>query len=149
MTTALLTIGRAADQAGVTARTLRYYEQLGLLAPTARSVGGARRYGPDDLERVARIRRLQGLLGQDLEQVRRVLLAEDRLAELRAEWNADADRDHRATILAEATDINNSLRAQVQARLGALADFAAELEEKAARYRQVAEELDAEERAGR
>ena len=98
---------------------------------------------------MARIRRLQGLLGQDLEQVRRVLLAEDRLAELRAEWNADADRDHRATILAEATDINNSLRAQVQARLGALADFAAELEEKAARYRQVAEELDAEERAGR
>jgi len=35
----------------------------------------------------------------------------------------------------------------VQARLGALSDFAAELEENAARYRQVAEELDAEERA--
>jgi DNA-binding transcriptional MerR regulator len=141
---AALSIGRAAEAAGVTTRTLRYYEQLGLLAATARSVGGARRYSADDLERVARIRQLQGLLGQDLEQVRRVLAAEDRLAELRAEWDADADRAHRATILAEATDINNSLRAQVQAKVAALADFATELEEKAARYRQVAEELDAE-----
>ena len=142
-----LSIGRAADAAGVTTRTLRYYEQLGLLAPTTRSVGGARRYASEDLERVARIRRLQELLGHDLEQVKLVLAAEDRLAELRAEWNAHVHRTRRAAILAEATDINNSLRAQVEARLGALSAFAAELEEKAAVYRKVAEELEQEQAA--
>jgi DNA-binding transcriptional MerR regulator len=146
---AALSIGRAAAAAGVTTRTLRYYEQLGLLAPTPRSVGGARRYAEADLERVARIRQLQDLLGHDLDQVGRVLAAEDRLAELRAEWASHDDRAHRGVILAEATEINNSLRAQVKARLGALSAFAAELEDKAARYREVASELDEEERLRR
>ena len=116
MTVPLLTIGHAADQAGVTTRTLRYYEQLDLLTPAGRSVGGARRYSPADVERVARIRQLQDLLGHDLEQIRRVLLAEDRLAEMRAEWPAGASPTRQQELLAEATDINNSLLAQVKAR---------------------------------
>jgi DNA-binding transcriptional MerR regulator len=147
MTAPLLTIGRAADQAGVTTRTLRYYEQLDLLTPAGRSVGGARRYSPADVERVARIRQLQDLLGHDLEQIRRVLLAEDRLAEMRAEWRAGASPARQQELLAEATDINNSLRAQVKARSAALQSFADELEETARRYRRIARELRAEPRA--
>jgi DNA-binding transcriptional MerR regulator len=143
--TATVSIGQAAEQAGVTTRTLRYYEQLGLLTPAARSVGGARRYAPEDVERVARIRRLQELLGQDLEQIRRVLDAEDRLAELRAEW-ADATVTRREALLAEATELNNILRAQVRSRLAALEEFERELEETARRYRKVAKELRVSER---
>jgi DNA-binding transcriptional MerR regulator len=144
MSAPLLTIGHAADQAGVTTRTLRYYEQLDLLTPAGRSVGGARRYSPADVERVARIRQLQDLLGHDLEQIRRVLEAEDRNAELREEWHSDATPQRREQILAEAMEINNSLRAQVRARQAALDDFAAELEEKARLHRKVARELRAE-----
>jgi DNA-binding transcriptional MerR regulator len=142
---ATVSIGRAAQEAGVTTRTLRYYEQLGLLTPAGRSVGGARRYAPEDVERVARIRRLQELLGQDLEQIRRVLDAEDRLAELRAEW-ADATVTRREALLAEATELNNILRAQVRSRLAALQEFEQELDEKARRYRKVAKELRISER---
>jgi DNA-binding transcriptional MerR regulator len=142
---ATVSIGRAAEQAGVTTRTLRYYEQLGLLTPAGRSVGGARRYAPEDVERVARIRRLQDLLGQDLEQIRRVLDAEDRLAELRAEW-ADATVTRREALLAEATELNSILRAQVRSRLAALEEFEQELEETARRYRKVARELRISER---
>jgi DNA-binding transcriptional MerR regulator len=138
---ATMPIGLAAEEAGVTTRTLRYYEQLGLVTPTTRSEGGARRYSDLDVERVARIRRLQDLLGHDLDQIRRVLAAEDRLAELRAEWQADASTPRKEEILAEATDINNSLRAQVKARIDALNAFADELEEKARTYRKVAREL--------
>jgi len=141
MTAKTMSIGDAAEEAGVTTRTLRYYEQLGLLPPATRSVGGARRYTGADIERVARIRRLQDLLGQDLDQIRRVLVAEDRLAELRAEWQGDASEERREEILTEATEINNELRAQVRARLAALSDFAEELEETAKRYRKVAREL--------
>ena len=137
---ATVSIGQAAEQAGVTTRTLRYYEQLGLLTPAGRSVGGARRYAPEDVERVARIRRLQELLGQDLEQIRRVLDAEDRLAELRAEW-ADATVTRREALLAEATELNNIMRAQVRSRLAALEEFEHELEDTARRYRKVAKEL--------
>ena len=141
MTVKTMSIGDAAEEAGVTTRTLRYYEQLGLLPPATRSVGGARRYTGADIERVARIRRLQDLLGQDLDQIRRVLVAEDRLAELRAEWQSDASEERREEILTEATEINNELRAQVRARLAALSDLAEELEETAKRYRKVAREL--------
>jgi MerR family transcriptional regulator, repressor of the yfmOP operon len=139
MTTALLTIGRAADQAGVTARTLRYYEQLGLLTPAGRSVGGARRYSAEDVERVARIRQLQDLLGHDLEQIGSVLEVEDRLAEMRQEWKAGASPARQEEL--QATDLNRSLRAQVQARSAALQAFADELDETARRYRRIARDL--------
>jgi DNA-binding transcriptional MerR regulator len=141
MTADTMSIGDAAEEAGVTTRTLRYYEQLGLLPPATRSVGGARRYTGADVERVARIRRLQDLLGHDLDQIRRVLVAEDRLAALRAEWQGDASAERREEILTEATEINNELRTQVRARLAALSDFAEELEKTAKRYRKVAREL--------
>ena len=141
MTAPLLTIGRAADEAGVTARTLRYYEQLGLLTPAGRSVGGARRYSAEDVERVGRIRQLQDLLGHDLEQIRRVLQVEDRLAVMRQEWRAGASPARQEELLAEATDLNNSLRAQVQARSAALRAFADELDETARRYRRIARDL--------
>ena len=142
--TETMSIGSAAAAAGVTTRTLRYYEQLRLLPPTARSVGGARRYTEADLERVARIRRLQDLLGHDLEQIRRVIGAEDRMAELRQEWQADAPLARREEILAEAMEINAALRAEVNARLTALHDFASELDDKARLHRKVAKELRAE-----
>lgn len=55
-----LSIGDVARRTRVTERTLRYYEELGLLAP-ARDAGGRRRYGVDDLDRLYRIRLLREL----------------------------------------------------------------------------------------
>jgi DNA-binding transcriptional MerR regulator len=55
-----LTIGEVAAQAGVTVRTLRYYEELGLLAPD-RDSGGRRRYDAATIDRLYRIRLLRGL----------------------------------------------------------------------------------------
>ena len=53
-------IGDVARRTGVTERTLRYYEELGLLAPD-RAGGGRRRYGGGDLDRLYRIRLLREL----------------------------------------------------------------------------------------
>ena len=138
------TIGQAAAVAGVTPRTLRYYEELGLLTPSGRSAGGARRYDDADIERLGRIRQLQDLLGHDLEQIRRVMAAEDRLSELRVEWQGGAlDGRRQQEILAEAMEINATMRAQVRRRIDALQAFADELEEKARRYREFSRELQA------
>jgi len=57
----LLQIGEFARRAGTNLRTLRYYEELGLLQPAARSEGGFRRYHRNQLERMAAIKRLQDL----------------------------------------------------------------------------------------
>jgi len=64
----LLKIGEFAEVAGTNLRTLRYYEELGLLRPQLRSDGGFRYYRPTDVNRVRQIHVLQEL-GLPLEQI--------------------------------------------------------------------------------
>ena len=54
-------IGQVSTRTGLTARTLRYYEELGLLGPSERLVGGHRVYGHEDLQRLYRISLLRQL----------------------------------------------------------------------------------------
>ena len=49
------TVGQVANLAGVTIRTLHHYDEIGLLAPTARTSSGYGSYGVTDLERLRRI----------------------------------------------------------------------------------------------
>src|SRR5438105_14016767 len=79
-------IGEIAEAAGVSTRTLRYYEELDLLSPSGHSPGGARRYSDADLARVLRIRELQQLVGFNLDEIRTIVAAEARLEELRTEF---------------------------------------------------------------
>ncbi len=132
-------IGEAAAQAGVSCRTLRYYEEIGLLVPSVGRAGGARYYSEEDLARLLRIREMQELMAFGLDEIRSILGAEDRLAELREEFNARADR--RGEILAEAVEINNRLRSRVRGKIAKLEEVLAELDAKARRYREYRRKL--------
>lgn len=126
--TQLLSIGAAAEATGLTPRTLRYYEQRGLLFPSAHSTGGARRYTPADLERLARIRSLAELLGADLDRIKKVLDGEDRLEGIRAEYHSDGvtpEREH--ALLVEALATRQALLAEVDAKVAALQDMRGQL----------------------
>ena len=68
----LMKIGEFAEHAGTNLRTLRYYEELGLLTPALRSDGGFRYYRPTDVNRVRMIHGLQEL-GLQLERIRDLL----------------------------------------------------------------------------
>lgn len=57
----LVDIGEACRRCGVSARTVRYYEEVGLLPDARRRTSGRRVYGPDELERLAFIGRLKKL----------------------------------------------------------------------------------------
>jgi len=59
--TGMITIGALARQADVNPRTLRYYERIGLLTPSARTDAGYRLYTNQDAARLAFIRRAQAL----------------------------------------------------------------------------------------
>jgi len=63
-----LKIGELAKRAGVTVRTIRYYEELGLLSPTEVSPGGFRLYNENDLNRFQFIQRCKEL-GLPLEEI--------------------------------------------------------------------------------
>lgn len=60
MTTAL-SIGKLADEAGVSVETIRYYQRRGLLAEPCKPHGGHRRYERDQVKRVRFIKRAQAL----------------------------------------------------------------------------------------
>ena len=57
----LYAIGEVCETTGLSARTVRYYEELGLLPGVRRRAGGRRVYGPDELERLRFIQRLKAL----------------------------------------------------------------------------------------
>ncbi len=83
----MLRIGEVAELTGTTPRTIRYYEEIGLLGGEAdRTLGKHRCYTQADVERVREIVRLRDLLGLSLEQLSQLLEAETARAGLRREY---------------------------------------------------------------
>jgi len=65
-------IGEVAERIGLSLRTIRYYEEVGLAVPSARSEGGFRLYVEDDVERLRVIMQMKPL-GFSLEEMRELL----------------------------------------------------------------------------
>jgi len=70
-------IGSLSDRTGVKVETIRYYEQMGLMAPSERSDGNQRRYSRGDVERLAFIRHAREL-GFEVDAIRTLLELQDR-----------------------------------------------------------------------
>jgi MerR family transcriptional regulator, repressor of the yfmOP operon len=87
-----LRIGDVAKLAGTTPRTIRYYEEIGLLpASGTRERGAHRTYAEEDVERLADLLRLKDLLGLSLEELKALVEAEDARAALRREWETGVE----------------------------------------------------------
>lgn len=69
-------IGELAERTGLSLRTIRHYDEIGLLVPSGRSDGGYRLYTDDDLDRLMLIRRMKPL-GYSLDQMGDLLKALD------------------------------------------------------------------------
>ncbi len=141
-------ISDAATRAGVSARTLRYYEELGLLTPSLYTAGGERRYTAEDIEHLQRILELREVLGMNLDEIKEFLALETRLDELRVTYRATkgvgtkkAQAEQKAT-LEEAAELNERLAEQLQAKLARMNGFRAKLVHDAQRCRELLAELD-------
>jgi DNA-binding transcriptional MerR regulator len=99
-----LRIGEVAELTGVTPRTIRYYEEIGLLPGGERELGKHRSYTDADVERIKEIVRLRDLLGLSLEQLRMLLEAEAARAELRREYRETEDPARRRAILEQSLE---------------------------------------------
>jgi DNA-binding transcriptional MerR regulator len=139
-TEASLRIGQLAERLGLTPRTIRYYEELGLLKPSSYTKGGERRYTEEDEKHLERILELKRLMGFGLDEIRVILDAEERLGTLREEYKAGSVK-RRLEIVHEAMEINERMRAQVESTIKRSKAFLRELEAKAARYKEVEAEL--------
>ncbi len=98
----LLRINEVAAETGLTTRTIRYYEEMGLLEPAARSEGDYRLYDESDLERLQFIRSLRDDAGFALAQIRQ-LLEDDAARERNNErLRATHDPDERRALFLDA-----------------------------------------------
>jgi DNA-binding transcriptional MerR regulator len=126
-----LRIGEVAQLTGTTPRTIRYYEEIGLMPGASDRVQGQHRcYSQADVDRVKEIVRLRDLLGLSLEQLSKLLEAETARAELRREYHATEDPGDRARILEEALTHITSQLELVSARRTELQQLERELVEK-------------------
>jgi DNA-binding transcriptional MerR regulator len=121
MTTGLR-IGEVAKLVGTTTRTIRYYEEIGLLTGgDEREAGRHRLYADADVERLREALRLKALLGVTLDELKELLEAEEARGVLRAEWHhGNPDRDRRREIVDQALG-------HVERQLGLLANRRAEI----------------------
>ncbi|HVA30906.1 MAG TPA: MerR family transcriptional regulator [Gaiellaceae bacterium] len=83
----MIRIGEVAERTGVTPRTIRYYEEIGLLAGPDRRKGEHRVYDEADIERLQELTRLRDLLNLSLDELKQVLEAEEARAVLRRAWH--------------------------------------------------------------
>jgi DNA-binding transcriptional MerR regulator len=137
-----LKIGDVARVVGTTPRTIRYYEEIGLLAPAAgRPAGGHRAYGEADVERLREILRLKDLLGVSLDELRELVAAEDARAALREEYRRTEDPRRRRELLGAALGHLDAQLGLVRARRAELDALEGDLAERRDRVHTLLEEV--------
>ncbi len=124
-----LRIGEVAELTGTTPRTIRYYEEIGLLPGSAERVQGQHRcYSAQDVDQLRRLLRLKELLGLSLEQLSSLLEAESARAELRREWAEAEDPATQRRILDQSLQHIDAQLELVRDRRRELEQFESELE---------------------
>jgi DNA-binding transcriptional MerR regulator len=136
-----LRIGEVAELSATTPRTIRYYEEIGLLDGAEREQGKHRVYTQSDVDRVREIIRLRDLLGLSLDQLSQLLEAESARAHLRQELQQTEAPAERKRILEELLGHITGQLELVRGRLSELSELAGELEDKQAIVRRKISEL--------
>jgi DNA-binding transcriptional MerR regulator len=125
-------IGHVARAVGTTPRTIRYYEEIGLIQASGppRPSGAHREYTETDVERLREILRFKDLLGVSLDELRELMAAEDARRAIRAEFRRTEDPRRRRRLLEEALGHLDSQLELVRRRAAELAELEGSLAER-------------------
>lgn len=130
----LYTIEQVATRTGFTKRTLRYYEEVGLLLPTGRTEGNYRRYSEADMQRLERIKNLRDLLGFSLTDIRELLEADDERDQIKVAYQNETDTMAKIAQLDRADEIIHSQLHLIEQKLSGLEQMRAMLLAKMERH---------------
>jgi DNA-binding transcriptional MerR regulator len=120
-------IDQVAARTALTKRTLRYYEEIGLLPPPTRTEGGYRLYSEQDIQHLELIKRLRDLLGFSLAEIREMAEAEEERQQLRAASSQQTDPRARISGLDRARELTQRQLAIVEEKLTGLQEMRATL----------------------
>jgi MerR family transcriptional regulator, repressor of the yfmOP operon len=127
----VIRIGQVAERTGLTPRTIRYYEEIGLLpGPAERRKGEHRAYGESEVERLTELKRLRDLLNLSLDELKQLVEAEEARAAIRRQFHESADDAERQRLLDAALPHVETQLGLVRNRLQELQRLESELVER-------------------
>src|SRR5687767_3327778 len=129
-----LSIGEASELTGLTQRTLRFYEEKGLLHPPTRLVSGIRLYTDEDIYRLRLIRQLRENLGFSLADIKGMTEAEEIQASLKTSFRSTAPAQLLSKIQ-EAIAVTELQLNAINQKIGRLSDMRSAWQQKVDRYR--------------
>ena len=137
-------IGEVAAAVGTTPRTIRYYEEIGLMPGAGDRAAGAHRvYREEDVEQLSEILRLKELLGVSLEELRELVADQEARRLLREEFlDPQTPADRRRAILDDFAAIVERTQRLADRRRAALDALDAELADRRERIKRRRAELD-------
>lgn len=130
--TGMLRIGDVAKLVDTTPRTIRYYEEIGLLPESAQRASGSHRlYSQEEVDRLREVMRFKQLLGVSLDELKTLLAAEEARSAVKEQLRrVDVDARRRKGLLEEALGHIEKQLTLVQGRLSELSRLQAELEQR-------------------
>lgn len=140
-----LQIGEAANRAGLTQRTLRYYEELGLLKPASRMEGGFRLYSAEDIGRIEYIKNIRDVLGFSLAEIKEMVETEDTRTQLKGELHQSESIEQRRMRLLKLKEVALRQMRLVNEKRQRLKDMRTGIQERIARIEASLHELEARE----
>jgi len=136
-----LRIDAVAQRTGLTKRTIRYYEEIGLLTPCGRSDGGFRLFTDADVVRLERIQALRESAGLSLAEIAELLEAETVRERIRERYRASDDPAEKRAMLAESREVLHRQLALIERKRSVLDGLAAEYQDRLQRIAQLDAEL--------
>lgn len=137
----LYTIEQVATRTGFTKRTLRYYEELGLLPPAGRTEGNYRRYGESDIQRLEYIKKLRDLLGFSLTDIGKLLEVRDERDQIKIAFKHETDAVTKIAQLDRSDELIHTQIQLIEQKLAGLEQMRATLNEQLERHKQRRKEL--------
>ncbi len=134
-------IDEVSKRTGLSKRTLRYYEELGLLEEAQRSEGNYRMYRVEDVNALQRIKEMRDLLGLELSEIREIVGYELEREQARARWRHDATPASRLSAIADAEHVTREQLRLIETRIEALERMGQSLRERLATYDRLRAEI--------
>ena len=136
-------IGEVAERTGLTQRTLRFYEERGLLPPPVRMESGFRLYTEEDIQRIQLVRQLQEMLGFSLSEIKEMVEAEEVRTSLRASFR-DMPPAERQAKVRHAIDVTEAQLRLITQKIEKLNEMREQWEQKLQHYRNHDSQLEAQ-----
>lgn len=131
-----LKIDDVAKETGLTKRTIRYYEEIGLIAPPHRSAGGIRLYGEEDVERLKKLLLAREVLGFSLLELQKYLQINELIERHKSNYRSSTDRVERRNELVGIEEALREETAMIDEKIKRMEEFKQELEQLRGRVRE-------------